>query len=66
VYVSPHQDVVAQHSILLLAAAELARRGLWAVLRVEWEASKALRAVGSRPRPMFRRSQTAMEEEAFL
>ena len=65
VYVSPHQTAVAQHSILLLAAAELVRRSLWAVLRVEWEAAKALRVVGSRPTPL-RRSQTAMEEEALL
>mmetsp|Transcript_54494 Transcript_54494/g.108174 ORF Transcript_54494/g.108174 Transcript_54494/m.108174 type:complete len:534 (-) Transcript_54494:149-1750(-) len=41
VYVSPRQTVVAQHTILLLAALELTRRGVWSVLRVELEYAKS-------------------------
>ena len=45
VYVSPDQNVVAQHVILLLGVAEVFRRFQWAALRVEHEALK----IGSAP-----------------
>mmetsp|Transcript_40964 Transcript_40964/g.55817 ORF Transcript_40964/g.55817 Transcript_40964/m.55817 type:complete len:309 (-) Transcript_40964:783-1709(-) len=37
VYVSPEQEVVSQHAILLLACVELVRRFVWALLRLEWQ-----------------------------
>mmetsp|Transcript_7984 Transcript_7984/g.26229 ORF Transcript_7984/g.26229 Transcript_7984/m.26229 type:complete len:496 (+) Transcript_7984:251-1738(+) len=37
VYVSPHQDIVEQHVILLLGSVEIARRFVWAIFRVVHE-----------------------------
>ena len=37
IYVSPKQTIVAQHTILLLGCAELLRRFVWVLIRVEWE-----------------------------
>ena len=48
VYVSPNQTVVAQHTILLLACAELLRRFGWALLRVEW---REVQQPGKQPSP---------------
>eukprot|EP00614_Pseudopedinella_elastica_P002936 CAMPEP_0172607616 /NCGR_PEP_ID=MMETSP1068-20121228/27760_1 /TAXON_ID=35684 /ORGANISM="Pseudopedinella elastica, Strain CCMP716" /LENGTH=349 /DNA_ID=CAMNT_0013410663 /DNA_START=353 /DNA_END=1402 /DNA_ORIENTATION=+ len=45
IYVSPNQKVVAEHTVLLLAAAELTRRAVWALLRIEWENSKRIAIV---------------------
>ena len=36
-YISPGQQVVQQHVILLLGCLELLRRAQWALLRLEWE-----------------------------
>ena len=36
-YISPGQQVVAQHMILLMGCVELLRRAQWALLRLEWE-----------------------------
>ena len=36
-YISPGQQVVQQHIILLLGCLELLRRAQWALLRMEWE-----------------------------
>lgn len=41
--ISPQQPYLQQHFILLLAAVEISRRCMWAVLRVEWEFVKSLR-----------------------
>ena len=41
VYVSPDQDVVEQHVILLLGVVELLRRFQWVLLRVEWQCARA-------------------------
>ena len=40
-YVSPDQDVVEQHVILLLGVVELLRRFQWVLLRVEWQCTRA-------------------------
>ena len=37
VYISPGQQVLQQHSILLLGCIELLRRAQWAAIRLEWE-----------------------------
>lgn len=37
VYISPGQQVVQQHTILLLGCVELMRRAQWAAIRLEWE-----------------------------
>jgi len=37
IYVSPEQNVLQQHVILLLGAAEILRRFMWAVFRIEYE-----------------------------
>lgn len=37
VYISPGQQVVQQHVILLLGCVELLRRAQWAAFRLEWE-----------------------------
>ena len=46
VYISPDQVIVEQHVILLLGVAEVSRRFLWALLRVENEAAKMEAARG--------------------
>ena len=46
VYISPDQIIVEQHVILLLGVAEVSRRFLWALLRVENEAAKMEAARG--------------------
>ena len=40
VYVSPDQQIVQQHVVLLLGVAEVVRRFMWAALRVENESLK--------------------------
>ena len=40
VYVSPHQDIVEQHVILLLGSVEIFRRFLWSIFRVVHEQIK--------------------------
>jgi hypothetical protein len=47
VYVSPDQDVVEQHVILLLGVVELLRRFQWVLLRVEWQCTRATPPVAS-------------------
>ena len=37
VYISPGQQVVQQHWILLLGCVELLRRAQWAAFRLEWQ-----------------------------
>ena len=37
VYISPGQQVVQQHWILLLGCIELLRRAQWAAFRLEWQ-----------------------------
>ena len=37
VYISPGQQVVANHTTLLLGTVELIRRAIWALFRLEWE-----------------------------
>ena len=37
VYISPGQQVVANHMTLLLGTVELIRRAIWALFRLEWE-----------------------------
>lgn len=44
VYVSPDQDVVREHVILLAGAAEIARRFQWAIFKVEHEHVQRYRA----------------------
>tara|TARA_B110001452_G_scaffold261377_1_gene260109 strand:+ start:1803 stop:2054 length:252 start_codon:yes stop_codon:yes gene_type:complete len=36
-YISPGQQVVEQHVILVMGCIELLRRAQWALLRLEWE-----------------------------
>eukprot|EP00928_Gymnodinium_smaydae_P098490 TRINITY_DN9171_c0_g2_i3.p1 TRINITY_DN9171_c0_g2~~TRINITY_DN9171_c0_g2_i3.p1 ORF type:complete len:483 (+),score=44.17 TRINITY_DN9171_c0_g2_i3:94-1449(+) len=36
-YISPGQEIVSRHFVLLLGCVELLRRVQWALLRVEWE-----------------------------
>jgi hypothetical protein len=40
VYISPNQQVVRQHMVLLLGCVELMRRAQWAAFRLEWEQHK--------------------------
>ncbi len=47
ILISPEQPYVQQNYILVLGCAELVRRVLWAVFRVEWEYITSRRAADS-------------------
>ena len=49
--------------ILLLAGLELVRRGVWALLRVEWEQAKRLEQDHREP---LHRDMSSIEQDALL